>query len=45
MSRQVVEGDLEGLAMNLPTLAQLTAGTQTALLSVFTEDNRHARDP
>lgn len=34
-------GDLEGLAMDLPTLARLTAETQAALLSVFTEDNRH----
>lgn len=37
-------GDLEGLAMDLPRLARLTAGTQAALLSVFAAENRH-RNP
>jgi HPt (histidine-containing phosphotransfer) domain-containing protein len=34
-------GDLEDLAMDLPTLARLTAETQVALSSVFAEDGQH----
>lgn len=37
-------GDLDGLAMDLPAIARLTAETQAALSSMFEEDNRH-QDP